>query len=178
MEILKNPNFDFFARTKVFVALSLALILGGIGYMATNGLRYGVEFSGGTQLIAKFTQAPQIDRIRAAVEPASPGATIQTYGQAASNQVLIRLVSAGQGELDALAKNVLQALGQSYSENPVLESSTEIVGPIVGAELRRKAVWLTVLGLVFQLIYIGFRFNGAIWGSAAAIACLHDVLVS
>jgi preprotein translocase subunit SecF len=49
---------------------------------------------------------------------------------------------------------------------------------VVGAELRRKAVQLTVLGLLFQLIYIGFRFKGAVWGAAATVAVLHDVLVT
>jgi preprotein translocase subunit SecF len=200
MEFLKNPNFDFLGKTRYFVTASVLLVLAGIVWMARpGGLRYGVEFSGGTQLILKFKQAPQTERIRAAVEPVAPGVVIQSYGDAATNQVLVRIAgqthvqpAAGgsaaqaapapgdqpQPELDTLAKNVLQAIGKSYSENPVEESSSEIVGPIAGAELRRKAVWLTVLGLLFQLVYIGFRFNGAIWGSAAAIACFHDVLVS
>jgi len=47
----------------------------------------------------------------------------------------------------------------------------------VGAELRRKAIQLTILGLLFQLIYIAVRFKGGVWGAAAVIACLHDVLV-
>ena len=41
---------------------------------------------------------------------------------------------------------------------------------MVGAELRQKAILLTVLGLLFQLIYIAVRFKGGIWGAAAAIA--------
>ena len=48
----------------------------------------------------------------------------------------------------------------------------------MGAELRQKAVQLTVLGLLFQLVYIAFRFKGAIWGAAATVAVLHDVLVT
>jgi preprotein translocase subunit SecF len=52
------------------------------------------------------------------------------------------------------------------------------VGPIVGAELREKAIKLTLFGLLFQLIYIGFRFNGAVWCTAATIAVFHDVLTT
>ena len=48
---------------------------------------------------------------------------------------------------------------------------------MVGAELRQKAVLLTVLGLAFQLIYIAIRFKGGVWGVAAAVASLHDVLI-
>lgn len=178
MEILKNPNFDFLGKTRYFVALSLLLILAGIGTMATQGVRYGVEFSGGSQLILKFESAPQVDRIREAVEGVAPGAVIQTYDDPAKNQVLVRIAGEQQGEIDAVVTRVVDALAKSYSGNRVLESSSEIVGPVVGAELRRKAALLTILGLVFQLVYIGFRFNGAVWGAAASIACLHDVLVT
>ena len=59
-----------------------------------------------------------------------------------------------------------------------MESSTEIVGPIVGAELREKALKLTILGLLFQLLYIGWRFKGAVWGAAATIAVFHDVIIT
>ena len=179
MEILKNPHFDFLGKARYFVIASLLLIAAGVAFIATRGLRYGVEFSGGTQLIVTFQNPPDTDRIRDAVEPVAPGSVIQRYGEASQNRVLIRVGSTGEGEdLDAHARAVLAALGGSYAANPVVESNSEIVGPVVGAELRRKAVQLTVLGLLFQLIYIGFRFKGAVWGAGATVAVLHDVLVT
>jgi len=178
MEILKSPNFDFLGKTRYFVAASLVIILAGMGYIAKYGLHYGVEFSGGTQLILKFQNPPQVDRIRDAVSKQAPGAVIQTYGDASKNQVLIRLAGALQGEVENAGRPVLDALKTSYAENPVVESSSEVVGPIVGAELRRKAIQLTVLGLLFQFIYIWFRFKGAVWGAAATVAVFHDVLVT
>ena len=178
MEILKNPSFDFLGKTRYFVAASLILILAGMAYIARNGLHYGVEFSGGTQLILKFASPPQVGRIRDAVNAQAPGAVIQTYGDASKNQVLIRLAGTLQGEVENANQPVLQALAKSYPENPVVESSSEVVGPIVGAELRRKAIQLTVLGLLFQFIYIWFRFKGAVWGAAATVAVFHDVLVT
>jgi preprotein translocase subunit SecF len=179
MEILKNPNFDFLGKARYFIVASLVLIAAGVAFIATRGVRYGVEFSGGTQLIVKFQGPPQVERIRAAVDPVAPGSVIQSYGEASSKRALIRIGATGEAaDLDAPARAVLAALGQSYGDNPVFESSSEIVGPVVGAELRRKAVQLTVLGLLFQLIYIGFRFKGAIWGAAATVAVLHDVLVT
>jgi preprotein translocase subunit SecF len=178
MEILKNPQFDFLGKTRYFVAASLLVILAGAAFIARNGLRYGVEFSGGTQLIVKFASPPHVDRIRDAVGKHAPGAVIQTYGDASKNMVLIRLAGELQGEVEDAGRPVLQALASSYSENPVVESSSEVVGPIVGAELRRKAIQLTVLGLLFQFVYIWVRFKGAVWGAAAALAVLHDVLVT
>jgi len=167
------------------VAASILLILAGVGFMVSQKVYlgkdakgYGVEFSGGTQLIVRFEKAPEIDRIRDAVNAVAPGAVIQTYDQPARNRVLIRLAGVEEGDLDARARSVLQALATGYAQNPVQEHSSEVVGPVVGAELRRKAVQLTVLGLVFQLVYIAIRFKGAVWGAAATVAVLHDVLVT
>ena len=181
MEFLKNPHYDFLGKTRYMVALSLFLIVAGLAYIATRGIRYGVEFEGGTQLIATFQNRPEVDRVRASVDKAAAGAIIQTYDDPSKNRVLIRLPHAGsegEGELDAAADKVLKSLAASYGENPVLDSSTEIVGPIVGAELRRKAIQLTIFGLLFQLLYIGFRFGGAAWGIAATVAVFHDVLIT
>jgi preprotein translocase subunit SecF len=181
LEILKNPNFDFLGKTKYFVMLSLALIVGGFGYMLANGIYigsnakgYGVEFSGGTQLIIHFEKSPEADRIREAV----PDATIQTYGDPAKNQMLVRLAAADEANLDKAANAAKEAIASKYPENKSLESSSEIVGATVGADLRQKAVLLTVWGLIFQLLYITWRFGGAIWGAAATLAVLHDVLVT
>lgn len=174
LEILKNPNFDFLGKARYFVGLSLLVIIAGAVAMSRpGGIQFGVEFSGGTQVIAKFQKTPEVDRIRSAI----PDAVIQNYDAPAKNQVLIRRASVGEA-VDQSAPQVLRALSEQYAENPVVESSAEVVGPVVGAELRRKAVQLTVLGLVFQLIYIAVRFKGAVWGAAATIAVFHDVLVT
>lgn len=181
LEILKNPNFDFLGKTKYFASLSALIILGGLGFMLGQGVYlgegakgYGVEFSGGTQLIIRFEKTPEIDRIRAAVADA----TIQTYDDPAKNQVLVRLAAADEANLDQAANAAKAAIAAQYAENKILESSAEIVGPTVGADLRQKAVQLTVWGLVFQLLYITWRFGGAIWGAAATLAVFHDVLVT
>jgi len=179
MEIIKNPHFDFLGKARYFIALSALFILGGLALMLTHGLAYGVEFSGGTQLILHFQSLPAVDQIRAAIDRTSPGAVIQSYGEPSQNRVLVRVAQeAPESDLDAPARAIREELARSYGQNPVLESSSEIVGPIVGAELRQKAVYLTVLGLLAQLIYIAARFRGGAWGVAAAIAGLHDILIS
>ena len=179
MEIIRNPNFDFLGKAKYFIALSIAVILAGLAWMATGHLRYGVEFSGGTQLVLHFQNPPEIDKIRDAVTRVSPGSVIQTYGDIKGNKVLVRIgQEAPESDLDAPARAVRQALADTYGQNPILESSSEIVGPIVGAELRQKAILLTVLGLLFQLIYIAARFRGGVWGVGATIAAFHDVLIA
>jgi preprotein translocase subunit SecF len=181
MEILRNPHYDFLGKTKILMTVSLVMILTGVLYIRAKGVRYGVEFSGGTQLIVRFTSPPATDRVRRAVDTVTQGATIQSYDRPEGHQVLIRLPEvsqSGEGELSGPAQAVLKALAASYPENAVSESSTEIVGPIVGAELRQKAIYLTIFGLAGQLVYIAWRFRGVIWGSAATIAAFHDVLIT
>ena len=180
MEILKNPHYDFLGKAKIFVPLSLVLTLGSLAYMTFHGIRYGVEFQGGSQVIVRFTQTPQIDRVRSVVDKTAREAVIQTYDDPKKNQVLIRMPGgAGEGaELSQQAQAVLAGLAGDYPENPVKEFSTEIVGPTVGQELRKKAVQLTFFGLLFQFLYIWFRFGGAAWGAAATIAVFHDVIIT
>jgi len=179
MKIFDNAQFDFLGRAKYFLAVSVLLVAAGIYTVASGQLRYGVEFSGGTQLILQFQSAPQLDRIRSAMDDHFPGSVIQTFGEAKDNKVLVRLaVEAADDDLEKPARTALATLAESYADNPVIESSSEIVGPIVGAELRRKAVLLVTLGLLFQLIYLAARFKGGIWGLAAAVAALHDVVVA
>ena len=180
MEILKNPHYDFLGKSKIFVPLSILLTLGSLAYMTFHGIRYGVEFQGGTQVIVRFTNPPQTDRIRSVVDKTARGAVIQTYDDPKKNQVVIRLPGGEQegAELSVQAQGVLAGLARDYAENPVKEFSTEIVGPTVGQELRKKAVQLTMFGLLFQFAYIWFRFGGAAWGAAATIAVFHDVIIT
>ena len=133
MEIIKNPHFDFLGKAKYFVVLSLLLIAAGAAWIATGHLRYGVEFSGGTQLILHFQNPPDTDKIRDAVTSVSPGAVIQSYGESSQHKVLVRISQeAPESDLDAPARAVRGALASGYGQNPILESSSEIVGPIVG----------------------------------------------
>jgi preprotein translocase subunit SecF len=180
MHIFKNPNYDFLKFAAPMVGVSSLIALIGIFFVATGRLHYGIEFSQGAQIVARFRDTPNTDHVRKAIDKQSPGATIQTYGDAKGNQLLIRIPSDATNTED-LARPVdgtVKALADNYSENPVIDKSAEIVGPVVGADLRRKAVQLTIVGLVLQLFYIGWRFKGPVWGGAATIAVFHDVLIT
>ncbi len=72
---------------------------------------------------------------------------------------------------------VLAALKDSFSASPFAVVNVEIVGPKVGAELRRQAVYVTLYALGGMLIYIAFRFEW-VYGAAAVLAVFHDVLIT
>jgi preprotein translocase subunit SecF len=179
MQFLTDTRIDFLGKAKIFTTLSALAVLGSIFLLSTRGVQYGVEFSGGTQLVVRFEKSPAIDDIRSALD-SDLAAVIQTFDDPALNQVLIRIAQPpdAEEELDARAERALADLAERYPENPVQEYSSELVGPIVGAALRRKAIQLTVVALFFQLLYIGFRFQGVFWGSGAAVAAFHDVIVA
>ena len=84
------------------------------------------------------------------------------------------------GELRSVAgvtPAVLESLGKDFYLSSYAVRNTEIVGPKVGADLRRQAVYVTLAGLGAMLVYIWFRFE-LIYGVAAVIATFHDVLIT
>ena len=93
LEILKNPSFDFLSKSRYFIGASVAVIVAGLAFMLSKNIYlgdkpqgYGVEFSGGTQLIVKFASTPEIDRVRDAVNAVDSNAVIQTFGQRISSR--------------------------------------------------------------------------------------------
>jgi preprotein translocase subunit SecF len=180
VELFKKTNYDFLGKARYCIPASLAALVASAVFMVEPGIRYGVEFSGGTQVIAKFERPPEIDKIRGAVSGAAREAVIQSYDSAEKHQVMIRVSQAEEASthVGATRQAILDALETRYAENRVVDSTTDSVGPIAGAELRGKALQLTLLALFFQLLYIGWRFKGPIWGAAATIAVFHDCIIA
>lgn len=177
MQIFKNPNFDFIRWRWHALALSLIVILGGGFMIATRGLQKGVDFEGGTIVILKFNEAPDLNRITAAL---GGDAVVQQYGQPENRDVMIRVKRVGQESGGELSNEVGRIIGTleagnvgSFNENPV---GTTIVGPVVGEQLRRQGIWATVLAMGGILVYIALRFQFS-FAVGAVVATLHDLLV-
>ncbi|MEP7118828.1 MAG: protein translocase subunit SecF, partial [Acidobacteriota bacterium] len=139
----------------------------------------GIDFTGGTIVVAKFEQAVDEDGVRKALD-ATPGEkVVQSYGDAANHEVLIRLPLVQQEEganLDQGADAVVKALrAAGLPKFEVL--SQEIVGPVIGRELQLKGIYATLASIVGIAIYIALRFRPA-FAIGAIAATLHDVLVT
>ena len=174
MQIFKNPNFDFVRWRWPALALSLLVIAAGMGLIATRGLQKGVDFEGGTIVILKFAETPDTARIQNVVGDA----TVQRYGQAGANQVMVRVPRTGQeagGSLSNEADRLVNSLKAANVGSFELVG-TKIVGPIVGEQLRRQGIWATVLALSGILIYIALRFQFS-FAVGAVVATVHDLLV-
>lgn len=181
MDIIGDTKIDWVKYRWHFIVISLIVaILGALDVARKGGLRYGIDFSEGTIVYAKFEATPQVDTIREQLQAAGvANAVIQRYDRDELNMVMIRVerTAEEEGELDATANTILTTLESDVPGNTLVDASTEIVGPVVGAELRRQARNATLFALVAMLVYIGFRFE-FVYGVGATIAVIHDVLLT
>jgi preprotein translocase subunit SecF len=266
IEFFKEPNIDWMGKAKYFYALSgLLLLAGWTSVFLNHGLRYSIDFKGGTNVDVRFAQTPNIDQIRKGLTAQGLGnSEIQSISSgglgSTSNEVLIFVEQKGQGDeaLDTARAQVITALNSIYgvkdpnkpdfnaatpsslaaalNANDPLHLSTnagdrytqlarkilayrdenkgglvtnfdelsgvdgvtptvlatlksnyalgsftirtvEVVGPKVGGELRRQAIFVTLYALAGMLVYIAFRFEW-VYGAAAVLAVFHDVLIT
>jgi preprotein translocase subunit SecF len=174
MQIIKNPDFNFVRWRWHALVLSILVIGAGMVLIGTQGLRKGVDFEGGSVVIVKFAGTPDTGAIQSAIGDA----TVQSYGPAANNEVMIRVKRTGaeiEGDLSREADQVVNTL-KAANVGSFEVIGTEIVGPAVGEQLRRQGIWATVLAMAGILIYIGLRFQFT-FAVGAVIATLHDLLV-
>ena len=264
-ELFKQPNIDWMGKAKYFYALSGILLLAGwASIFFGSGIRYGIDFKGGTNVDVRFAQPPNLDKLRSGLgaqgianteiqsisdiaNPTSSEVVIfvegkgqdeqalqssrekvltalnATYGVSSSNKddfnsatptslaklltdkdPLFLSVSAGDryqqlakklldyrdknsngvltnfddlSKVDGATPAVLAAVKNSYALGPFAIRNVEIVGPKVGAELRKQAIFVTLYALGGMLVYIAFRFEW-VYGAAAVLAVFHDVLIT
>jgi preprotein translocase subunit SecF len=180
MRIFDNPNYDFIKWRWHALALSGLVVLAGIAFIVTRGgLPMGIDFTGGTIVVAKFEQRVAEDAVRQALAGTPGDKVVQSYGDAADNQVLIRLPMGSDEDsanLDKAARDVVQAIGAAGL--PKFEIlSQEIVGPVIGRELQLKGIYATLSSIVGIALYIALRFRPA-FALGAIAATLHDVFIT
>ena len=126
MEFFHGVNVDWMGKAKYFVALSLLLLaVGWISILHSGGIRYGIDFRGGTLVYVRFSGSPPIDKIRTGLQNAGLGnSTIQQISDisnaASKNDVVIGLEQRGQGDesLDAGKQAILDVLHKTFGTDP------------------------------------------------------------
>jgi preprotein translocase subunit SecF len=175
IELFKSPNYDFIGKRKWAYTVSIIItLIGLISLAARGGLRYDIDFTGGTLIQVRFERAPTIAQIRTNLGTIQLGESIiQQFGDA--QEFIIRLPLAAVGS-EEIARRVQGALGANDSLGKFEIRRVEFVGPQVGRELQLQALYLVLAGLIWIAIYLAFRFDMR-GGVAAVIAVLHDVIV-
>ncbi len=169
MQFFKKPNIDFLGKRNTFFIISGIMTIIGILLIVFVGFRFGIDFTGGTEIALKVQKNLTTDELRKRLANAKilPD-EIKSYGE--SNQFLIRLKEVGE-EVTKIETNINSTL-KDYGVEILKKDS---IGPKIGQELRFQALIAILLAIVAMLIYIGFRFEFT-FGLGAIIALIHDVI--
>ncbi len=180
MRIFANANYQFIPRRRVAYVVSAVLIALGLSAIVVNSLRgvgwlnYGIDFSGGALVQARFHQPMTVEQVRAALR-GTAATEIARFRE--ESEFIIRAPVREGEDIERLANTIDSALSSAFGDGSFEVVRTELVGPKVGAELERKATMAIGLSFVLTLIYLAFRFETR-FGLAAVLATLHDILLT
>ncbi len=174
MRILGKTNIDFMGKRRFWYMVSGFVILAGIVSLSIKGLDYGIDFLGGTELVVRFERPVDIGDVRTAMSATGLTKTeIKSFGS--ERDILIRTTEQGVGT--TIGERIRAGLDESFPDNPHIVTKEDKIGPKIGAELRRDALYAVIASLIAILMYIAFRFKW-IYGVGAVTALFHDVLVT
>jgi preprotein translocase subunit SecF len=177
MELFKDTRFDFLGRKWWFILPSLILAFAGLAsLLVKGGPRYSIDFQGGAVMEVHWEGVPPIERIRAAVSSRLSGVSVvAAHDVTGSNEVLVSAERPVEGDLTALRQTIDQALSTVNTQYSI--RSFEVIGPQIGADLRRQALLATAGASGGMLLYLAWRFR-VVYGVAAVVAMAHDAFIT
>lgn len=168
-----RKDIPFMRHALVFNVISLVTFLLAVFFLATRGLHFSVEFTGGTLVEVQYKQAADLEAIRGGLAKANfQDVTVQNFGS--SRDVLIRMPLKSAQSSAAVASNVMTAL-EANAPGAQLQR-VEFVGPQVGEELAHDGTLALLLVIIGIMIYLALRFEWR-FAVSAIIANLHDVII-
>lgn len=178
MELIRpDTRFDFIGKKKYTLWISAVALILSIGSIFFHGgLKYGVDFAGGILIQIRFSKTTHISEVREAMERmGSKEAMVQAFG--GENEFLIRIEKT-QEDLEAMSKKIQLSLQEQFKGRDLEVRRVEVVGPKVGKDLKRKALWAVSLSFLGMLIYVAWRFREVSYGLGGIAALVHDVIVT
>lgn len=182
-----KTQFKFIKYTKLWLLISLVLILIGVGAMINNKARYGyfiplgIDFTGGTLMELKFEDAASLDKIqelREAIDGVVPN-TVSQITVTDQGTHIIHGKDLSNEQYEAIKTSVISALG------PFNEVRFTTIGPKIGETLKKKAFSALTIAIIAIILYIAYAFRRvpkrvSPWrfGVCAIIALIHDVLIT
>ena len=154
MRFFKKTSIDFMGKRKLWYTVSALVILSGMVSLFVKGINFGIDFKGGTELVVQFAREVEIGDIRSAMDKVGFNkAEIKTFGS--NRDILIRTPEQGAGA--EIADKIRGGLSSSFPDNPFKVQKEDKIGPKIGAELRRDAVYAVLASLVAILLYLLYR---------------------
>lgn len=162
-------NINFMGRRHIAAVFSAVLMIGSIAALVSNGLSFGIDFTGGTLLELGYAERADLDAIRTVIaESEFDDAVVQYFGS--SQDVLVRLASSGELATADVSTRVLELLPDAEMRR------VEFVGPQVGGELKEDGALAMLYALGGILLYVMLRFTFK-FSLGAIAALIHDVLI-
>jgi preprotein translocase subunit SecF len=176
MEIFRpNTHFDFIGKWKIFAGISAVVILVSLILLASRGINYGIDFTGGTLVQVQFKETKKIGEVRNTVSSLSLGDTVvQNFGS--DREFLVR-VEKSVGSTRGVGEQIASVLAKQFGKDAFEIRRTESVGPKVGSDLRQKAMSSVLFALIGILVYVSIRFQFR-QAVASVIALVHDVTIT
>ena len=178
----ERTTIPFLAKRKLFIGISLVVIIAGVAFMGVNASRgkgafaYSLEFQGGTSTNVTFNKDYSIDEIDKEIvqilEEVTGDANVQTQKVAGTNQVIIKTVTLDLAKREALNQALVDNFGVDESK-----ITAENISSTVSNEMRQDAIIAVIVATICMLLYIWFRFKDIRFATSAVTALLHDVLV-
>lgn len=178
MELIPpNTRFDFIGKKKFTLWISFLALLVSVGsILLQGGVRYGVDFAGGILIQVRFSKIVEVSELRRAMETlGAKDAMVQNFGEA--NEFLIRLEKASI-DLEEMSKKIQSNLQEQFKDKALEIRRVEVVGPKVGKDLKRKALWAIGLSFLAMLVYVAWRFKQVSYGLGGIIALIHDIIIT
>lgn len=161
-----NSNVDFMGARRWTAMFSALVFLISIGALCVNGLKWGLDFTGGTQIEVSYASAANLSSIRDKLYQAGfKEAQVVSYGT--SKDVLISIAPRKGSEQTALVDQVMKALPDATKQR------VDFVGPQVGQEMATKGALAILVSLLATMIYIAMRFEYRL-AVSSAVALIHD----
>lgn len=181
-ESFHRKTYNIIGLRKWFFGISLLVMGLGIFSLFTKGLNLGLDFTGGTIFELGFHNKIEAESLRTSLKEydLNFGDAVIQLEQGEKNslqKILIRVKKITEENLKAdKINNLVKYLENKFGKIEVYK--TENIGPVIGEELKQKALIALIIALVSQLIYITFRFGNQMrYGLAADIAMAHDIII-
>jgi len=175
MEFFRTTKiYDFMGKSKIFISISLLLIMASYLLLFTKGLNFGIDFTGGTIVQVKYDKKVDIKTIREALKKSEifKDASVTYFGS--EEEIIIRVKSSTKKlskDIGDEAREVLKNTGKFEIRR------VDIVGPKVGSELREKGIMAMLIAIAGILLYVSFRFEWR-FALASVLALVHDVSIA
>jgi len=171
----RKTNIDFMSKSRIALIFSSILIVASITSLATRGLNFGLDFTGGTLIEVGYASAPDTTQVREQLSNAGFDSVVQTFG--AATDIVVRIPPSEVEESSAeLSTRVLAALSDGVEGNIEMRR-VEFVGPQVGDELAEQGILAVIYAMVGVFLYVMFRFQWRF--SVGAVAALfHDITIA